>query len=276
MTTGSTTESRNGATQGAPVVAAGGAAPQGGTQAVDRAAALLTFVIEADTPVTFAELSEACGLARSTTSRLLAALERTRLLERCATGEYIGGPLFVLYAARHDRNAELARLAQPMLEALGEQTGETVHLAVANGGQVAHLAQVDSTYLLGARDWTDVEVPAHCSALGKVLLAWKVLDLPDGTLEAVTDRTLRSSVELEEDLALARTRGFAVTLDELELGLAGVAAPVFGPDGGVVASVGVSGPTPRLEDRVDQMGRLLIEQTEALSALLRRGTTREA
>ena len=54
--------------------------------------------------------AEASGLARSTTSRLLAALERTRLLERSGTGEYVGGPLFVLYAARHDRNEQLARL----------------------------------------------------------------------------------------------------------------------------------------------------------------------
>jgi len=78
-----------------------------------------------------------------------------------------------------------------------------------------------------------------------------------------------------------RNRGFAVTRDELEVGLAGVAAPVWGPVIGeelqaktqVVAAVGVSGPTARLEDRLDQVGRLLIEQTEALSALLRHGTT---
>ena len=238
---------------------------------MDRAAALLTLVVEADEPVTFAELSEASGLARSTTSRLLAALESNRLLERCSTGSYIGGPLFVLYAARHDRNAEMARLARPMLEAIGESTGETVHLAVANGGQVAHIAQVDATYLLGARDWTDVEVPAHCSALGKVLLAWDVLELPAGRLESITHRTLTSRADLEADLALVRSRGFAVTRDELEIGLAGVAAPVFGADRAVVATVGISGPTARLEDRVDHLGRLLKDQTEALSTLLRRG-----
>jgi IclR family acetate operon transcriptional repressor len=249
---------------------------QGGTQAVDRAASLLTLVVESEVAVTFAELSEAAGLARSTTSRLLAALERTKLVERVGTGEYIGGPLFALYAARHDRNAELARLAHPMLETIGEETGETVHLAVANGGRVSHIAQVDSTFLLGARDWTDVEVPSHCSALGKVLLAWKVLEFPEGPLERVTDLTLRTPSALEENLEDARARGFAVTSDELEIGLSGVAAPVFGPEANVVATVGISGPTARLEDRVDHIGRLLMNQTEALSALLRHGTTRRA
>ncbi len=251
-------------------------AVQGGTQAVDRAAALLTHVVEAETAVTFAELAEAAGLARSTTSRLLAALERTRLVERVGTGEYIGGPLFALYAARHDPNAELARLAQPMLETIGEETGETVHLAVASGGRVAHLAQVDSTFLLGARDWTDVEVPPHCSALGKVLLAWKVLELPPGPLERVTDQSLRTPAGLEKNLEIVRDRGFAVTLDELELGLSGVAAPVIGPEATAVATVGISGPTARLEDRIDHLGRLLMEQTEALSALLRHGTRTQA
>jgi IclR family acetate operon transcriptional repressor len=257
-----------------PGGASGGAT--GGTQAVDRAAALLTLVVEADVAVTFGELSEAAGLARSTTSRLLAALERTRLVERVGTGEYIGGPLFALYAARHDPNAELARLARPMLQTIGEETGETVHLAVANGGRVSHIAQVDSTFLLGARDWTDVEVPPHCSALGKVLLAWKVLALPGGPLEQVTDHTLLTAGALEDDLELARTRGFAVTQDELEIGLSGVAAPVLGPEATVVATVGISGPTARLEDRVDHIGRLLMDQTEALSALLRHGNRPEA
>ncbi len=246
----------------------------GGTQAVDRAAALLTHVVEADAPVTFAQLSEVSGLARSTTSRLLSALERTRLLERSATGEYVGGPLFVLYAARHDRNGELARLARPMLVALGERTGETVHIAVPNGGQVAHVDQVDSTFVLGARDWTDVEVPDHCSALGKVLLAWGALTLAD-ELEILTEHTLGTRSEVEEELRRVRAAGFAVTRDELEVGLAGVAAPVFGPDGAVVAAVGVSGPTARLKDRTNEVGRLLIDQTDALSALLRHGSQKE-
>jgi IclR family acetate operon transcriptional repressor len=248
---------------------------QGGTQAVDRAASLLTYVVEADHPVTFAEVTEASGLARSTTSRLLAALENNRLIERSAAGEYVGGPLFVLYAARHDPHAELARLAHPMLEAIGDSTGETVHLAVPNRGQVAHIDQVDSTFLLVARDWTGVEVPTHCSALGKVLLAWGVLPRPSGRLDRMTDRTLRTAPELDADLARVRERGFAVTCDELEVGLAGVAVPLMGPDDNVIATVGISGPTARLEDRVDQIGRLLKDQTKGLSELLRRGTHTE-
>ncbi len=251
---------------------AGAAGESSGTQAVDRAAALLTTVIEADAPVTFGELTEVTGLARSTTSRLMAALERTHLVERTQQGEYVGGPLFVLYAARHDRNAQLARLATPVLEAVAGETRETTHLGVANGGRVEHIAQVEGSYLLGAPDWNDVEVPAHCSALGKVLLAWKALELPDGRLASPTSQTISVRGDLDDDLAWVRERGYATTFDELELGLSGIAAPIFGPDDDVVAAVGVSGPTTRLEARTEEVGRFLIEHTERLSRQLHRGS----
>ena len=107
-----------------------------------------------------------------------------------------------------------------------------------------------------------------------MLLAWKVLDLPTGVLERMTDRTLLTRQALDADLVRARGCGFAVTHDELEVGLSGVAAPVQGADATVVAAVGVSGPTARLEDRFDHVGRLLMDQTAELSALLRHGTTR--
>ena len=151
-----------------------------GTRAVDRAADLVSTVVRADVPLTFADLQESSGLAKSTTSRMLTALERSGLLERDAAGSYVAGSLFWLYAARHDPWEELVRLARPAMEAIGEDTHETVHLSVARGDRVVQVAQVDSRYLLGTRDWTEVDVPAHCSALGKVFLGWGVLALPEG------------------------------------------------------------------------------------------------
>src|SRR5664279_2083680 len=107
-----------------------------GTQAVDRAATLVALVVNADEPISFTELSDESGLARSTTSRLLAALERTQLLERDDAGAYVAGPLFTVHTARHDPWPAIARLARPMLEELRDRTGETAHLGVARGDTV--------------------------------------------------------------------------------------------------------------------------------------------
>jgi DNA-binding IclR family transcriptional regulator len=245
------------------------ASPQGGTQAVDRAAALVDLVVRAEDPLSFTELSDETGLARSTTSRLLAALERTDLIERDPSGGYVAGPLFALHAALHDPWPQVARLARPVLVELGARTGETVHLGVAGGPGVVHIGQVESRFLLSARDWNQVDVPPHCSSLGKVLYAYGLLALPAGRLERRTDRTVTTREALAAQLAEIRRIRYAATVDELETGLSAIAAPVEGRDG-VICAIGISGPTARLQDRVDQIGRLLVEQADALSVLLGR------
>ena len=143
-----------------------------------------------------------------------------------------------------------------MLEAVGEATHETVNLSVARGDRVVQVAQVDSQFLLGTRDWTEVDVPAHCSSLGKVFSPGAPSPCPPGALDA-TDRRRPSPTPTRcaPTSCAARRRGWAVTVDELEVGLAGVAVPVRGTRGQVVAALGVSGPTQRLEDRLDELGR---------------------
>jgi DNA-binding IclR family transcriptional regulator len=247
-----------------------------GTQAVDRAAQLVSTVVHADQPLTFADLQEASGLAKSTTSRMLAALERTGLVERDAAGSYVAGSLFWLYAARHDPWEELVRLARPAMERIGEDTHETVHLSVSRGEKVVQVAQVDARYLLGTRDWTEIEVPAHTSALGKVLYAWSVLPMPEGPLERPTAATVADVAALRRDGTRTRERGWAVTRDELEVGLSGVAVPVQGARGEVIAALGISGPTVRLEGRLDELGCQLSNHATQLSTLLRGRTPHPA
>ena len=246
-----------------------------GTQAVDRAALLVSTVVQADEALSFADLQAACDLPKSTTSRMLTALERSHLLERTDDGSYVAGGLFWLYAARHDPGEDLVRLAGPILAAVGEATHETVNLSVARGERVVQVAQVDSQFLLGTRDWTQVDVPAHCSSLGKVFLAWDAVALPSGPLATPTDASLADAASLRADFKRTRARGWATTVDELEVGLSGVAVPVRGTRDQVVAALGVSGPTQRLEDRFDELGRLLTDQAAELTELLRGKTPQE-
>jgi DNA-binding IclR family transcriptional regulator len=218
-----------------------------GTQAVDRAAQLLIQVARCREPVTFTELTASTGLAKSTTSRLLMALERNGLIRRDVTGRFSPGEVFVSYAWRGGAEADLVSIAQPVLEQLGEQTGETVNLGVSrDGGLVEQIAQVDSKYLIGGTNWVGMAVPLHCAALGKVLLAFGAAELPAGRLEQRTDRTITSRAALAAELAAVRDRGYAVTIEELEPGLVAVAAPIFSGGPGAVGALSVSGPASRL------------------------------
>ena len=249
-----------------------------GSQAVDRAAALVALVVESGRPRTFTSLVDELGLARSTTSRLLLALERNRLVHRDSAGHFRPGALFALYAARPDAAADLAELAAPTLGRLGELTGETVNLAVARGQTIVQVAQVDSHFLLGATNWVGVDVPAHCSALGKALYAADGLDLPTGPLEARTSHSHTTRAALDRDLAQVARRGWALAWEELEEGLVAVAAPVrssggTGGPGPAIAAISVSGPTARLtRSRIAAIGELLVTETRSLSHLLGQGT----
>jgi DNA-binding IclR family transcriptional regulator len=132
---------------------------------------------------------------------------------------------------------------------------------------VVQVAQVDSRYLLGTRDWTQIDVPVHTSALGKVFLAWGVLDFPGDRFDRLTPRTLTTRAALERDGAAARKRGYALTVDELEEGLTGIAVPVRGAHDEVVAALGISGPTSRLDGRIDELGRSLISRAAEVAAV---------
>jgi DNA-binding IclR family transcriptional regulator len=243
--------------------------PQAGTQAVDRAAELLARVVESAGPRMFMSLVEQTGLAKSTASRLLQALERHRLVQRDRNGAFRAGAVFALYAARNGTGNDLAELATPVLDRIGAQTGETVNLAVPRGDVVVQIAQVDSAYMLGTTNWVGVAVPAHCTALGKVFYAYGTMPLPAGRLERRTPHSITNRAQLQHDLATVLRRGYAVAREELEPGLVAVASPVRARDNSVVAAISVSGPTARMtEPLADRIGGLLVAEALTLSAVL--------
>jgi IclR family acetate operon transcriptional repressor len=241
-----------------------------GTQALDRAMGLLRLVVEAEDSLTHTDLVAESDLPGPTVSRLMGALTAGGLVERHASGAYRGGELFAQYAERFDRTGALVSLASPFLEDVAEATGETINLATPRGDDIAHVAQIDSRFVVGAINWVGVEVPGHCSSLGKVLYAWGAVRLPRGRLEIRTDRTIRTRAALERDLAIVRERGFAITHGELEQGLVAVAAPVRDGSGRVIAAMGVSGPEFRMGERLEAIGAQLVGHADGLSTRIRR------
>jgi IclR family acetate operon transcriptional repressor len=218
-----------------------------GTKTIDRAAQLLMLVLESEEPRALSDLAGETALPKSTASRLLSALERQGLVEQHGRrGSFEPGPVLRRYANR----GQLIELAQPHLEALSDSSGETINLAVPGPLGVEHLAQIESRHFLGTGDWVGRRVPYHCSAVGKVLIAFGGAD--PGPL----DRT---------EIARVRRDGYATAVDELEIGLSGLAAPVFGAGGRAIAALSISGPTLRLgAQRIADLHPQLIHEAQAL------------
>ena len=229
-----------------------------GTTAVDRSADLLVRVLESEEPVALTELASAAGMPKSTASRLVSALERRGLIEQSGErGKLRPGPAILRVAERGMLERNIVELARPALDALSEASGETINLAVPAAAGVEHIAQVDSTHFLGAGQWLGRSVGYEHSANGKVFLAFG--RAPVRGRHRVSERVLES----------IRTRGYATAIDELERGLAAMAAPVRGARGDVIAALSISGPTLRITpERIEELQPVLIDEARTLSRRL--------
>jgi IclR family transcriptional regulator, acetate operon repressor len=243
---------------------------QAGTTAVDRGADLLVRVLEAEEPIGLTELAAAAGLPKSTASRLVSALERRGLVEQDgARGRLRPGPAILRVAERGMLERNIVELARPMLDALASASGETINLAVPARDGVEHVAQVDGRHFLGAGQWLGRPVDYHCSANGKVFMAFGRATVPARPLTAHTDRTITEPSRLRAELETVRHDRFAAAIDELELGLAAIAAPVTGGRGDVVAALSISGPTVRMTPaRIEELRPVLIDEAHTLSRRL--------
>src|ERR671938_1614755 len=142
-------------------------ATETGTQAIDRAAELLVRVVESHRPLGVGELATGAGLPKSTTSRLVGALERRGLVQRAGDRRVAPGPVLLRFAHR-DTSTSLVELAAPSLRRLAELSGETINLGVPTPLGVEHLAQEDTRHYVGGTNWVGRRGPHDLTAKGQV------------------------------------------------------------------------------------------------------------
>jgi DNA-binding IclR family transcriptional regulator len=241
-----------------------------GTTAVDRGAELLVRVLESDQPVALSELASASGIPKSTASRLVSALERRGLVEQDGErGRLRPGPAILRLAERSMLERNIVELAGPSLDALAAASGETINLAVPGRLGVEHLAQVDSSHFLGTGQWLERTVDYHCTAVGKVFMAFGRAPASSDQLTRHAPDTITDPQQLADELKVIRRTEIATAIDELEPGLAAVAAPVRGARGDVVAALSITGPTLRMtRQRIRELTLVLIDEARLFSRRL--------
>lgn len=220
-------------------------------RSVDRAVAILDLLAQ-DGWRAGAEVARELGVHRSTALRLLGTLERHALVERDPrTAKYRLGRRLPQLARVVSGELDLRHVARPVCEGLAASSGETVTLDVLDGDEIVPIEQSTGSTAFVSVNWLGRHTPVHCTASGKVILAFaadpirqRLLARP---LVPLTPRSITDVAELEKQLAVARVGGFARTFEELEVGLDAIAAPVFSTDGEVVAAIDVSGPAHRLQ-----------------------------
>ena len=230
-----------------------GAEPaRGGVQSIGRAFAIIEEIARNRDGIGLAELSKRVGLHNSTTFHLVKTLVSLGYVRQFKDSKRyrIGRPLFALAASALDE-IEMMSLSTPVLDDLARTTGESAHFSVPMGDAVVVLARTSGPGAFQLIDRVGVVRPAHCTALGKIMLAALAPDqferyLQRADLKAHTPKSMTSVERLAREIAEVRRAGLAIDDGEFDSELRCVALPVRDFSGRVIGAIGISGPVWRL------------------------------
>jgi DNA-binding IclR family transcriptional regulator len=239
---------------------------------LDRAMQILSCFDNSNPERGVSEIAQIVGLHKATTHRIVVTLLNGGYLERAADGErYRLGLRLAEMGLTVMRRLDFRREAIPHMHALQERFGETCDLSVFSRGEVLYLEVVQSRHALRIASRPGQRMPVHCTASGKVLLAF----LPDKDLaqslreplRRSTANTVISQERIMEQLEEIRAQGYAIDDGEFEEGVRALAAPIRDNTGKVVAALGMPGPAARMDAQfIAEVAPALVAAANDISA----------
>jgi DNA-binding IclR family transcriptional regulator len=219
--------------------------------------------------MSLAELSRASGLNKTTTHRLLRALQSESLIDRNpATSAYSLGAGLMALGVQALASSDLRRRVRPVLRNLARETGETATLEVPFEDSMLILDEVAGNHVIGSAGNIGTRWPIHATSTGKAWLAFDEhgIDRLAEDLKPLTAKTLTTKEALQPQLIEIRRRGYAVTVDEIEDGYTAVATIIRGVLGDVQGALSIGGPTQRLTaSRRAELGTVLCRAAQRLN-----------
>ncbi|MCP5094246.1 MAG: IclR family transcriptional regulator [Chloroflexi bacterium] len=248
--------------------------PYPGTQAVLRAMTLLKVFTDEKPEWGLSDLARSANLNKTTTYRLLTALESEGMIMRGRNADtYMLGPEVVVLGGRALRANDLRSVARPHLVHLAEITGETATLEILMADEVLIIDEVIGEHLMNSTQSLGTRWPLYATSTGLVMLAHFAPEKLDAVLQrplpAITPKTITDPTILRQELNATRQRGYSIADETLEIGLVVVGAIVRNHDGRIVAAISLGAPAIRFTpDRVPEMGKLVCDTAVQISAQL--------
>src|SRR3954469_22794691 len=242
-------------------------------QSVDRALSVLE-ILAAHGEAGVTEVAAELGVHKSTAFRLVAVLESRGFVEQLADrGKYRLGFGVVRLAGAAATQLDIAQEGRPICEALAADLEETVNIAILDSDRAVNVSQVRGPAALSTHNWVGQGTPLHATSSGKVLLAHAADSVRKGALSReltrFTPATITDPEVLRRDLDRIVEQGWAATVEEFEVGLNAIAAPVRGTDGDVIAALSVSGPSFRMDSAdFPKVARRVVSGADELSRRL--------
>ena len=243
---------------------------------LDKSLSVLELLLRQNSAMNMTELSEKLGFYPSTVHRILDTLKHWGYVEQDPhTQKYQLGLKLLELGMVKLHQMDLVREAAPYLKELVNQCNETVHLGVLEEGDVLYLlAKEESSQTIRMCSYVGKRAPLHCTALGKVLLAYLPVEeikkiLGKRELPRLTEKTITDKNELEKELNKVKEQGFALDIGENEKDVRCIAAPIRNYQGRAIAAVSISGPAFRIDKKVqNNLKEALIEISKKVSKRL--------
>ncbi|HET6297909.1 MAG TPA: IclR family transcriptional regulator [Kribbella sp.] len=219
-----------------------------GASVVSRALAVLYAFDDQHRRLTLTELARRAGLPVPTAYRLAAELVAGGALVRNASGEYVVGRRLWDVGLLAPVQTGLRQVVAPFLNDIHATTWATVHLAVRDDTSVLYLERLSGRASVPVVSRVGARLPMHATGVGKVLLAYAPVAVQQNVLAHLTRQTPYTVTQpdrLRAQLDKVRLDGYATTVEEMTLGACSIAVPLRGPEGEVVAAIGVVVPTLR-------------------------------
>lgn len=244
-------------------------------QSLARAIQIMEFISKNCNSASLTQISQDLGLSKSTVYGLISTLEDYNYVyQDQSTGFYqLGLKLFEMGQVVYS-SMDLRSVAYPILVELNQKHQETVHLALLSGSEVVYIEKVDSSRSVRIISQIGGRNPTYCTGVGKVLLAGlsesKVEKIVKATsMKKFTPNTIDSFDKLKECLVEVRQKGYAYDLEEIEMGLRCVAAPIKNHQGTTIAGISLSGPTNRISNEIlALLSKDVVDAAQRISAKL--------
>lgn len=243
-------------------------------QSIQRAVAILRSFNETEPELGVTELSQKLGFHKSTVSRILSTLQNEGLIsQNQETNKYRLGVGLVSLAGVALGRLNIRGMSQPHLNSLVEISQETINVVILDGNECVNIERAASPKPIRYVGWIGRRTPLHCTASGKIFLAFmkpqKRDDLLTFPLTKYTDRTIVDPHVLESSLAKICQQGYAIDHEEFEEGFSSIAAPVFDHSERTAGTVSISGPTFRMDSsKIETFIDPLLKTTQTISSEL--------
>lgn len=221
---------------------------------VIKAIDIINYIAENDNDQGATEISEALGYGVSATYHLLNTLKECNFItQNERTKKYqLSLKIWQLGMKAYSQN-NLASTLRAFLVRLKNETGETSNLTVLDRKTIVYIAQEESDKVIKMFTKTGAAAPLHCTASGKIFLAYKDEEkrdeiLKDYVMTKFTPNTISTKDQLLKELGVIKENGYAFDVEERDEDVSCVAAPIFGPDNDVIACLSISGPNSRFSE----------------------------